>query len=429
MSLVSAIRRNLHKEIVASFATSDAGDLYRRNGYDGIARALYGHAGSALSSAALLGGIKIISEDIGSLSLVTLQRSADRSERTPAYDHPLYGLLHDSPNPDMTAMQFREALTANALLTGSGYAQIERLNGRIIALWPWQPQEVRVEKDAKGRRFYTHHESTHEWKTYAQRDVFKLSGFGLTGYDPLNLMETARKTLGLTIAQQEYAERFFSQDQTPNLVLEHPGQLGESGVAGVKDAWRKSRRGEDQWHTPAVLQEGMKATVLPYDMRKTQLVEQRAFQLLEVCRLIRLSPHKLADMGRATWANVEQLNINHYNETLRPWCKRWEETIKLRCLQDENDVYVKHNIADFLRGDFRTQTDGFARMLEKGVYSINEVRAFMDLNPVENGDGHYIQLNMQQVAGTANEIVDAQDEQAKSHARWLREVENDPALA
>jgi phage portal protein BeeE len=148
----------------------------------------------------------------------------------------------------------------------------------------------------------------------------------------------------------------------------------------------------------------MKANLLERDNQKSQLMEARAFQLLEVCRLLRLSPHKLADMGRATWGNVEQLNINHYNETLRPWCERWEQSIKLRCLREERGVYVKHNIGGFLRGDFRTQTEGFAKLIMTGVHSVNEVRALLDLNPIPDGDKHYIPVNLADVAATATAL-------------------------
>jgi len=385
------------------------------NGFYGIYRSVYGNMNDqrAMSSAAVFGGIKIIAEDIGSLSLVTRQ-SLSASTSEPAIDHPLYSLLHDAPNPDMTAMEFREGLTAHALLVGVGYAGIERskVDKRIVALWPWMPYDTRRDRDSRGRPVFIHRDGNDPERTYTQREVFVLNGFGLTGDGGLSLMQYARQTLGLTAAQEEYAARFFSQDQTPNLVLKHPGKLGAEGVRGVKEAWAnngrgsRSRRPEEDWHAPRVLQEGMAVEQLHPDNQKSQLIEQRAFQLLEVCRFLRLSPHKLADMSRATWGNVEQLNINHYTETLRPWCERWEQSIKLRCLFEEPRVYVKHNISGFLRGDFAAQTNGFARLLEKGVYSINEVRALMDLNPVEGGDEHLVQLNMQNVVDAANSIVD-----------------------
>lgn len=423
LRVISWLRR---KEIVASFSTVDhPGEQYLRNGYYSIYRAAYGtgvQGDQALTSAAVFGGIKIISEDVGSLSFQVMRR-IDQG-REPFYDHPLYKLLHDAPNPDMTAMEFREALTAHALLTGTGYAGIERRVDRIVALWPWMPHEVRREKDLRGRAVYLHYEDG-VWKPKDPRDVFRLNGFGLTGAGGLDILQYARRTIGLTISQDEYAARFFSQDQTPPLILEHPGRLGAEGVEGIKEAWRKSRKGADRWHTPAVLQEGMKATQLTPDHQKSQLIEQRAFQLLEVCRLLRLSPHKLADMGRATWGNVEQLNINHYNETLRPWCERWEQAVKLRCLSEEPEVYAKHNIAGFLRGDFRTQTEGFAKLIMTGVYSVNEVRALMDLNPIEGGDQHFVPLNLAAIRETAGALasITGSETEPKSLMELLAEKE------
>lgn len=425
-NLVTNTREIARKSTVGFSTTEHPGDVYLRNGYYGIHRAAYGagyggiNQDSAMSSAAVFGGIKIIAEDIGSLSLQTMSKTA--TGREPAYGHPLYNLLHDAPNPDQTAMEFRESLTAHALLCGSGYAGIERRSGRIQAFWPWMPYDTRRDRDSRGRPVYLHHESN-QWKTYQPADVFILNGFGLTGRGGLAILEYARRTIGLVLSQEEYASRFFSQDQTPGLVLEHPGK---TDVGLTKEAWKKARAGADAWHTPAVLQEGMKATLLERDNQKSQLMEARAFQLLEVCRLLRLSPHKLADMGRATWGNVEQLNINHYNETLRPWCERWEQSIKLRCLREENSVYVKHNIGGFLRGDFRTQTEGFSRMILTGVQSINEVRALMDLNPIEDGDTHYIPVNMAAVTEAANAITAMSANEPKSLAEIDAELTAQP---
>lgn len=352
----------------------------------------------AFCLSAFLTCIKIISEDVGSLPLFI---NRTRGERTDVdKSHPLYRILHDSPNPDMTAISAREAVTAHALTCGRGYMRVEYSkydSGRIIALWPMQPGELTRDKDRAGRVVFV--ESGFGGKTYGRKHMFELIGFGTDGENGLDMLRYLREQIGLGLSQQEFASRFFAQQQIPPLVLEHPMT---TDVPGVKKAWEEAHRGNQNWHTPAVLQEGMKANLLQYDMTKTQLEEQRAWQLLEVCRPFRMPPHKLGDMGRATWGNASVLNVNYYNECLRPWLVRWEQSVNHWLLgNDHPEWYAEHEIAGMQRGDFTQQTEGFRTLLASGVYSINEVRGYMNLNKIPGGDEHFIQINqgtVQQVA-------------------------------
>jgi HK97 family phage portal protein len=422
MALISNLRRNLARKSVTigSFTTTSAGEEYLRNGYYGIYREAYGGGIStalgaqvsenrALSLSAFYAGVKIISEDVGSCPLLTLEKQGMKQREAP--EHPMYPRLLYAPNPDMTAMQFRETLTGHAIMCGTGYARKEYSAGdseRIIALWPLMPYEIRRDVDQRQRPVYIVSRGTEPAKTYEPKAIFKLSGFGLTGYDGLNLMEYARNILGLSLAQEEYAGRFFSQDQTPNLVLKHPARLGAEGIQGVKDAWLGRRKDgtrktvQESWHEPKVLQEGMGIEQIHPDNQRSQLVEQRVFQLLEVCRILRMPPHKLAELGRATWANIGDENQSYYTGSLRPWFVRWEQSLKLQCFGVDTPYFAEHDPEDLIRGDYKTQSESLAKLQEKGTISINEARALLNYNPIEGGDEHFIQLNMGTLGNVAN---------------------------
>ena len=410
MGLLTNIRRNIsHKETIAQFGTVPYGDdrdnIYAREGYRGIYNALWGGAASqALQLTTLLSGVKIISEDVGSLPCFVLERKGGNVNVAPS--HPLYARLHDSPNPDMTAIQFREAMTANALLNGDGYATIERSRGdseRIVALWPIQTEQVTRDQDRAGRSVFIHNN-----KTYERRGIFQVPGFGMTGMEGFKLTQFGQKTINLGLAQQDYAARFFSQDQTPNIVLKHPLS---TNIDNIKAAWKAHHQGPDKWHAPAVLQEGMDVVQLKPNNRESQMVEQRTFQIMEVCRMLRLPPHKLAELGRATWANIGAQNTQYYNECLRPWLIRWEQAANLWLLGLDERYYVEHEIAGMLRGDFTQQTEGFRSMLAAGVYSINEVRAWQGMNAIPGGDEHFIQINQGTVQQVAQGMLDQQQDQ------------------
>lgn len=434
MSLLSSLRTNapgVFRKSVTSVAFSTdrgPGEQYLDHGYYGIYNAAYSGFSTALgaqvtdtralSLTAVFACVKIISEDVASLPFGVFQKLTDGGDsQREAYDHPVYDRLKKAPNPDMTAIQFREALTAHALVSGSAYARIERSRSdseRIIALWPIMPYQIRRDQDSRGRVVFV--DASNNSKTYQQRDIFQLHGFGVTGREGMNVLHQFRNAIGLGLAQEEYAGRFFSQDQTPNIVLSHPTQLGPEGVKGVKAAWagidpKTGQKIADQWHAPKVLQEGMKVEQLHPDADKSQITEQRAFQVLEACRIFRMAPHKLAELGRATWGNIGDLNRHYYTETLRSWLTRWEQSANHWLLGDDSGYFAEHEVEVLLRGSFKEQADHWSKLLEKGVLSINEVRALLNYNPVTGGDDHFIQLNLGTLQQVAQDETETQPDQ------------------
>ena len=222
------------------------------------------------------------------------------------------------------------------------------------------------------------------------------------------VLKRARHVLGLGLAGQEYVGRFYANDASPGVIITRPvgsALLGPEKMLEVKEAWMRWHQGLRRAHEPAILEAGAQAMRLDPDHQKLQLLEARKFAVIEVCRILRISPHKLADLDRATFSNIEQLNIDHVTHTLSAWVRRWRQAI-YRCLLTESEqladsLYAEHEVAALLKGDFKTQSDGFRALLEKGVFSINEVRRLMNLNPVDGGDEHFIQLNMATVQDVA----------------------------
>jgi len=367
--------------------------------------------------AAFYAGVKIIAEDLGSMPLNLHERSADGKEVNLASSHNLFPILHDLANPEISAGELVETLTAHALLAGNGYAKIERARGtgRVVFLWPLMTDEVRTERDKNKNLIYIHREGNSQDKPYSREQIFHLKGFTLDGYSGDAILQRARHVLGLGQAQQEYAGRFFAQDATPGLVIKRPAEatvLGPEAVAGLKKLWKEWHQGTSSSHEPAILQEGTTVESLTPDHDKMQLIEQRTFQILEVCRLLRMPPHKLAELTHATFSNIQELGIQYVTDTISPWARRWKDAIH-RCLLTREEqvagrLYAEHNLEALQRGDFKAQSEGYARLLEKGVWSINEVRRLLNQNPVPGGDKHYVQLNMQSIADAATGAVIAQ---------------------
>jgi HK97 family phage portal protein len=399
-------------------------DWYKREGYDLLARALGGfasHTGqsitadNAFESAAFYAGVKIISEDLGRLPFVLFERSEDMRGQSPALKHPIYPVLKNLWNPDVASGEGVEALTAHALVTGNGFAKKERKgsDGTLQWLFPLQPQNVRIEHDKPGRVVYMIREDNNlPEKPVSTDEMFRLTGFSLDGIVGDEILRRARHALGLTLSAQEYAGRWFANDAAVGIVFERPLEapgLGDEDLQKFKDQFKAWHQGKQKAGEPAVVQEGMKLSRIPPDHDKTQLIEQRKFQLLEVCRLLRMKPHKLADLDRATFSNIEEENIGYIVDTIGPWVRRWRNAVYRDLLSREEQIadrlFAEMNVEAFLQGNFEKQAKGIAMLLEKGLYSINEGRALLHFNPIPNGDAHYIQLNMQSISDAATGVV------------------------
>ena len=418
-----------------------AAEWYERNGFYRIASGLGGstsYAGqrvsreTALGCTALYAGTKIIAEDMGASPFNLWRKSQDGKRIEKANDLPLFTALHDIWNPEVSSGEAVEALTAHALLTGNAYALKQPTSSAVGSyyLWPWQPEDVRTDRSPNGTIFYVHKEGNSASKTYSRDQVFHLKGFTLTGEAGDDLVRRARNMIGITQAAEEFAGRYFSQDAAPGLVIKFPAtakKLTLESVEELKKKWKEWHQGVARSHEPAVLQEGADVDRLVPDAEKTQLLQTRRNQVIEVCRLLRLPPHKLADLERATFSNIEHQGIEYVSQTLLPWISRWKRAV-YRCLltfdeQRAGLLYAEHDVAALLRGDFSTQAESFRKLLEKGVYSINEVRQWLGLNPVEGGDEHFIQLNMATVQDVAAGIVQPLSGAAKSIASPMRRAD------
>ena len=117
---------------------------------------------SAMQMTAVYSCVRILSEAVAGLPL-HLYRYTDSGGKAMALDHPLYRLLHDEPNPEMSSFVFRETLMTHLLLWGNAYAQIIR-NGKneVIALYPLMPNKMSVDRDENGKLYYTYYRGQDE---------------------------------------------------------------------------------------------------------------------------------------------------------------------------------------------------------------------------------------------------------------------------
>ena len=356
--------------------------------------------------------VRILSEAIASLPL-NLYKYTDTGGKERAADHPLYFLLHDEPNSEMTSFVFRETLMTHLLLWGNAYAQIIRNGkGEIIGLYPLMPDRMNVDRDDKGRLYYEYTRSTDDARTPNYKDMMvRLSpsevmhipglGFdGLVGYSPIAM---AKNAIGLAIATEEYGSKFFANGAAPSGVLEHPGTLKDP--AKVRDSWTQTFGGSHNANKVAVLEEGMKYTPISISPNEAQFLETRKFQIDEIARIFRVPPHMIGDLEKSSFNNIEQQSLEFVKYTLDPWVSRWEQAMvrSLLTKDEKKDYFIKFNVDGLLRGDYKSRMDGYAIGRQNGWMSANDIRELENLDriPVEDGGDLYL------VNGNMVPLVDA----------------------
>jgi HK97 family phage portal protein len=332
---------------------------------------------TAMQMTAVYSCVRILSETLAGLPL-HVYRYNDSGGKEKYLKHPLYKLLHDEPNPEMTSFAFRETLMSHLLLWGNAYAQIIRnARGEVIALYPLMPNKMTVDRDSKGRLFYLYSRTSDDAPTLgddsqvylAPSEVLHIPGLGfdgLIGYSPIAM---AKNAVGLAIATEEYGAKFFANGAAPGGVLEHPGTIKDPQK--VKESWNAAYQGSQNAHRVAVLEEGMKYQPIGISPEQAQFLETRKFQINEIARIFRVPPHMLADLEKSSFSNIEQQSLEFVKYTLDPWVVRWEQSMCRALLMESEKpiVFIKFNVDGLLRGDYVSRMSGYATARQNGWMS------------------------------------------------------------
>lgn len=350
---------------------------------------------SSMQTTAVFACVRIIAETVASLPLHTYKYEGAGKETM--VDHPLYRILHDEPNPEMTSFTIRETLMTHLLLWGNAYCQIVR-NGRgdVIGLYPLLPDKMAVDRDRKDELYYAYRK---DGITYylSPDEVLHIPGLGfdgVMGYSPVAL---AKNAIGLNIAAEEYGGRFFANNATPSGILSTPGTIKDP--TKVRDAWQSTYGGSGNSNKVAVLEDGLQYQPISMPNSDAQFLETRKFQIEEICRIFQVPPHMVADLSKSSFSNIENQSISFVVHTIRPWLVRIEQAMNRKLFKEseKGQCFVSFNASALMRGDYKSRMDGYAIGIQNGFFSVNDVRRMENLDPIpaeEGGDLYLTNGNM-----------------------------------
>ena len=386
---------------------------------------------TALQVGTVLACVSLVSNGVAGLPLNVYERiiTANRQAKKMAHDHPLFDILGNEPNAEMTRMTFIKTLMVHGLLWGNQYAEIQRDNGNnIIGIWPRNPsktrpirtlQPIKIEGDVlpAGTLIYETTESLMDNEppsatdnpdnlTLGRRrlvlaeDMLHVPGLSLDGRLGQGTVYLSRQIIGLSLATEKYAAKFFGNGARPAGILEYPAKMDDVAIENLRRSWSEAHGGENS-HKTAVLDSGVKFTKIGSTPEEGQMLETRAYQRNEVAAIFHVPPHMIGDLDKTARSNVEQCSIEFVLYCLGPWVEAWEQEFRRKLFPKvgrvRNAYFAKFDTRRLMYPDAESRGGFYTSGKQNGYLSANDIRELEDLNPIDpkdGGDVYTVQVNM-----------------------------------
>lgn len=354
----------------------------------------------ALGFVPIFAAVRVISENIASLPLQVFERLPDGKGKRLAPEHRLYSMLHDSPNPEMGSMVFRETMQSHIETWGNCYAEIEYdTDGFPLNLWPLRPNDMTVMRDDNGQLVYLYRTPDGKEQRLSRRQVFHIPGLGFdgrVGYSPIHL---AKQGIALGMAAEEFAGRFYANDARPGIALKlgPEYEYDDDAKKRLAESFDATHSGLSNKHRTAVLDEGMSIEQIGWPAELGKMVgEAMKWTVPTASRIFNISPHMLHDLERSTFNNIEEQGLNVSTFQFRPRTVRWDQQIKLQLMRDDARHFAEHNLDGFLRGKIEDRMKAYWQMFQMGAITPNEIRASENRNHRDDPDGDqfYVPVNI-----------------------------------
>ncbi len=362
---------------------------------------------SALSLSAYWAGVRRISESVALLPLDVIEKKGELRKQV---DHPSEYLLNKEANYKTISFDFIQILITSAINWGNGYAIIERdNNANPISLTNVPASKVKpLMYDEE--LFWEIELQSNKNLIVPDIDMINLRGFGTDEVIGLSAIAYHKRNLGLSLSAENYGADFYNKGTRLDGYIEYQGKLDVAVKNEISAQW-SANYGANGTNGTAILDNGTKYTRLGMPPEDAQFIETRKFQKNEIATILGIPPYMINEMGEATYNNVEHQGIEFVTYSLGSWIERLEQEYARKLLKEseKKSFYFKHNVNRLLRTDVAARADFYRVMSDIGVYSINEIRALEDLNPVDGGDQRFVQLNRVEL-GIAKEYYEKDNE-------------------
>lgn len=347
----------------------------------------------AMQVAAVNSCVRVLSTAFAALPLHLKRVDGDRTEN--ALDHPLYHLLHSSPNDEMIAYNHRQVIMDNLLYKGTAYNEIARDGrGRVREITPLCGQ-VQVDRDSRNKLIYDHWDGSKNTPIPSSR-MWRITGYtknGITGLSPLSV---ARETIGQAISANDFGGSVFKNGGKLSGILSVKQQLTPDQQKDVLAAWNSSFMGANNAGKTALVHNGAEFKQASMTLVDAQFLETMKFNRSQIAGIYGVPPHMIGDLERATFSNIEHQSLDFVIYSLLPHIVNFEQTVVRDLLTPAERMRyrAKFSVDGLLRGDSKARAEFYKALHNMGVLQRNEIRAFENLNPIQGGDNTYMQISM-----------------------------------
>lgn len=350
----------------------------------------------AMTYTALFGCVRVLSETLAAMPIMLYRKKAG-GDREVVNNLPIYDVLHNQPNGEMSPFSFKEACMISLNLGGNTVSEkIYSQNGAIMGVYPYHWSMVRIERDDGGRLVYIIKQGNEERKLARDR-VFHIPGLSFDGVIGVSPIEYAANTIRLGLNFESFGNKFYQNGANASGVFTFPGKMSDDAFQRLKSDLTKNYTGMANLGRPMILEEGADFRQLTIKPADAQLIESRKFQTEDIARIYRVPLHLIQNLDKATFSNIEQQSLEFVMYTMLPWFKRWEEAInsQLLTLKDRQDgYYAEFKIDSLLRGDAKSRAEAYAAGRQWGWLSVNDIRKLENMSPIPNGDIYLTPANM-----------------------------------
>ena len=330
---------------------------------------------------------KIYADSISSLPIHVIKDDGTTKEKQP--QHPVSKIVSREPNNLMTSFVYRQITIPHILFWGNGFSLIEFEKGNSK-----RPKSILPIHPNRGILWY---EISLDGGATMMVDQTNMLHFRGLGDDVMgsSVIDVAAANLGLGKAAEDYGSRFFGQGASMTGVLSTDNALSDKAFTNLKNSFNENSAGLANAHKPLILEEGMRYTPTSIPPNAAQFLETRQFSVVDVARWFNLPPHKLKDLTRATFSNIEEQSLEFVTESLLPMIVMMEQELNRKLLREseKGTFYIKMNLDGILRGDIKTRTEAYKNLMIVGAISPNEIRQKEEMNPYKGGDSKFMQMN------------------------------------
>jgi HK97 family phage portal protein len=350
----------------------------------------------------------VISTGLASMPIILYERLAEGGKDR-ALEHALYEVLHVQPNNFQTILEWVEMMLGHAVLRGNGYSEIiPGRRGAVDQLIPLHPTRVTPKWGRNYSIVYEVLDADGSKRILLQDEVFHLRGRSNDGLVGMSVVTQARNSLGLARATERFGSKLFANGARPAGILKHPSNLSEQAQKRLIAQIEDEHRGASNAGKTLFLEEGLSWEQVGMSSEDAQFLETRKFQRNEIASWFGVKPHKIGDLERATFSNIEHQSLEHVTDTLLPWARRIELLILTRLIQphDRKKYFAEFLFDALLRGDTKTRFDAYAKAVGGPIMTPNEARGRENMNPIEGGDELQKPMNMTPVSEPEHEDND-----------------------